>query len=177
MPKPIKKLPAVFVQPELRRCVEKAGRAVGENSPLTDGEILLLASVAWSNGGNLARRTDPDEDADKPGIEERPEYFSQNAASLARIFSKDHAGAARAILAAHREATRIRSTSVWMVRTAIRRMAWLRLIPSHTHDHFDIQSISQRVKKMHRLNVSDKLIHKALRLEREAQNNALRSRV
>jgi hypothetical protein len=170
MPKRIKKLKPIWIEPELRRCVEKAGHAAGENSTLTDGEILLLARLAWDGKGILFYKPAPGEEM---GIEPSPAYYYENARKLVRLVAREPANVARAILAADKEAERIRATPLWMTRSTIRWMAFVDTIPVGKKVPFDIQSISEAVKKSHGIIVSEKLIHKAIKLEREVQSHQI----
>jgi hypothetical protein len=170
IPKRIKILPARWIEPELRRCVEKAGNAVGKKSVLTDGEIMLLGNIGFDPSNTLIRKLPLDEN-DMPIGDPASEYVLRDEADqLARIMERDPVAAARAIIAAHKEAVRIKMTKLWCVRQAVRRMACFGRIPGNKPIEFDVQEIAKRVKKSSGFVVSAKLIHKAIRQERDFHN-------
>ncbi len=160
MPKGITPPENVYSWPDRRRCVAKAKRAAALRPafPFTPDQILLLAEVGM-NPRCLGRVVTSE--GGKKDIDQVNRWY---AAELVSLMAQAPAPACRVILAAQREAERIRTTKLWAIRRAIREIVLLDRLK--TNPLLDCQRIQSFVKRDTHFDVSVKLIHKALRAER-----------
>lgn len=163
----LRRIPRRWVDPELRRCVEVAGKAAGPGSPFTDGEILLLASI----GSGRKPFTPAGLLTDENGVHlkiDKDELKAEPARDLAWIMHRDPVGAARVILAARKEQDRIDRTMIWIIRRVLRHEESLRFFLKGKHD---LEGISAAVKRHTGTDkgVTPEQIHTAIRLETLSQ--------
>ena len=173
MPKQIAVPEARFTRSEVYSCLEAAGKAAGKRPKLGEKELLAIAIVAWDSSLIVPMSVQylwvtEDADHDPSGI------CQTLARRLAWAFFLDADTAFRAFDAARREGKRIRKTNTWMTLEVIRSMIKVEAFRARwfrkSRSNFYLQRVIEGVEERFSIRVTQKTIHKALRLEREMQD-------